>query len=234
MAASGHTLSTATSGAAGKIGAAIFQPAICNRRRPGYRAAMSRRQEIQHPQGHPLRQAAARLSRPEAGRRRTAGQAGARQPCPPARTRHRDGLVRLYGIHTVRAALDNPARKIRRMLVTRNAAGAARHRRSRRPALHGRAGRAARRSTSITGSDAVHQGVAIEAEPLQAQAARRARRHQAGAGARPGHRSAQCRRDHALGRRLRRRRADHHASATARRNPACSPSRPRARWSTST
>ena len=31
------------------------------------------------------------------------------------------GLVRLYGIHTVRAALDNPRRKIRRMLVTRNA-----------------------------------------------------------------------------------------------------------------
>ena len=32
-----------------------------------------------------------------------------------------DGLVRLYGLHTVRAALDNPRRKIRRMLVTRNA-----------------------------------------------------------------------------------------------------------------
>ena len=32
-----------------------------------------------------------------------------------------DGLVRLYGIHTVRAALDNPSRRISRMLVTRNA-----------------------------------------------------------------------------------------------------------------
>ena len=32
-----------------------------------------------------------------------------------------DGLIRLYGIHTVRAALDNPGRKIRRLLLTRNA-----------------------------------------------------------------------------------------------------------------
>src|SRR5690606_4339945 len=32
-----------------------------------------------------------------------------------------DGLVRLYGLHTVRAALDNPVRKVRRMLATRNA-----------------------------------------------------------------------------------------------------------------
>ena len=31
------------------------------------------------------------------------------------------GLVRLYGLHTVRAALDNPARVIKRMLVTKNA-----------------------------------------------------------------------------------------------------------------
>ena len=31
------------------------------------------------------------------------------------------GLVRLYGLHTVRAALDNPARIIKRMLVTNNA-----------------------------------------------------------------------------------------------------------------
>jgi len=40
----------------------------------------------------------------------------------PAGTDVPEGIVRLYGLHTVRAALDNPSRAIRRMLVTRNAA----------------------------------------------------------------------------------------------------------------
>ena len=43
-----------------------------------------------------------------------------RQPVGPGEPAP-DGLVRLYGIHTVRAALDNPRRKISHMLVTRNA-----------------------------------------------------------------------------------------------------------------
>src|SRR4029078_13012914 len=43
-----------------------------------------------------------------------------RQPVPPGENAA-DGLVRLYGLHTVRAALDNPRRKIKKMLVTRNA-----------------------------------------------------------------------------------------------------------------
>lgn len=76
-----------------------------------------------------------------------------------------DGLVRLYGIHTVRAALDNPSRKISRMLVTRNAAERL-----------GLANLAAlpfaaelvepKDIDRVTGSEAVHQGVVIEAKPL--------------------------------------------------------------------
>lgn len=77
-----------------------------------------------------------------------------------------DGLVRLYGLHTARAAIDNPARKVRRMLVTRNALG--------------RLGLAEplafpfpaeivepREIDKVLGSDAVHQGVMVEAEPLK-------------------------------------------------------------------
>jgi 23S rRNA (guanosine2251-2'-O)-methyltransferase len=77
-----------------------------------------------------------------------------------------DGMVRLYGLHTVRAALDNPARKIKKMLVTRNAAerlGIADL-----AALPFKAELAEPRDIDkVTGSDAVHQGVLIEAEPLR-------------------------------------------------------------------
>ena len=77
-----------------------------------------------------------------------------------------DGLVRLYGLHTVRAALDNPARKIRKMLVTRNAAD--RLGITDIAALPFAAELAEPRDIDrITGSDAVHQGVLIEAEPLK-------------------------------------------------------------------
>ncbi|MDN2567382.1 RNA methyltransferase [Aquibium sp. A9E412] len=77
-----------------------------------------------------------------------------------------DGLVRLYGLHTVRAALDNPARVVRRMLVTRNAA--------RRLGIDDPAALAfpvelaePRALDAFAGAEAVHQGVAIEAEPLR-------------------------------------------------------------------
>lgn len=79
---------------------------------------------------------------------------------PPA------GLVRLYGLHTVRAALDNPKRKVRRMLVTRNAAE--RLGLGDVSALPFDAEMVEPREIDrITGSDAVHQGVLIEAEPLK-------------------------------------------------------------------
>ncbi|TPI79527.1 RNA methyltransferase [Mesorhizobium sp. B2-8-9] len=88
-----------------------------------------------------------------------------RQPMPPGEAAA-DGLVRLYGLHTVRAALDNPRRKIRTMLVTRNAAE--------RLAIGDLAALPFKAELvepkdidRITGSDAVHQGVLIEAEPLK-------------------------------------------------------------------
>ncbi|KQZ98530.1 RNA methyltransferase [Mesorhizobium sp. Root157] len=76
------------------------------------------------------------------------------------------GLVRLYGLHTVRAAIDNPRRKIHGMLVTRNAAE--RLGIGNLDALPFKAELAEPRDIDkITGSDAVHQGALIEAEPLK-------------------------------------------------------------------
>ncbi|MDY6962388.1 MAG: RNA methyltransferase substrate-binding domain-containing protein, partial [Pseudomonadota bacterium] len=79
-----------------------------------------------------------------------------------------DGLVRLYGLHTVRAALDNPRRRIRRMLVTRNA--------QERLGIADIAALAfpaelvePKAIDRVTGSEAVHQGVMIEAEALKAK-----------------------------------------------------------------
>ncbi|MBZ9740415.1 MULTISPECIES: TrmH family RNA methyltransferase [unclassified Mesorhizobium] len=88
-----------------------------------------------------------------------------RQPVPPGENAG-DGLVRLYGLHTVRAALDNPRRRIKRMLVTRNAAE--RLEIADLTALPFNADLVEPRDIDkITGSDAVHQGVLIEAEPLK-------------------------------------------------------------------
>ncbi|MER8734504.1 23S rRNA (guanosine(2251)-2'-O)-methyltransferase RlmB [Mesorhizobium sp. M1227] len=88
-----------------------------------------------------------------------------RQPVPPGENPV-DGLVRLYGLHTVRAALDNPRRKIKKMLVTRNAAE--RLAIADLGALPFKAELVEPRDIDkVTGSDAVHQGVVIEAEPLK-------------------------------------------------------------------
>jgi 23S rRNA (guanosine2251-2'-O)-methyltransferase len=79
------------------------------------------------------------------------------------------GLVRLYGIHTVQAAIANPRRRIHRMLVTRNALE--RLGVSDMTALPFPAELSEPRAIEkITGSDAVHQGVLIEAEPLRPKA----------------------------------------------------------------
>lgn len=76
-----------------------------------------------------------------------------------------EGILRLYGIHTVRAALDNPARVIKRMMVTRNA--------MERLEIEDITALdfpveivEPRNIDRETGSDAVHQGVMLEALPL--------------------------------------------------------------------
>ena len=79
-----------------------------------------------------------------------------------------DGLVRLYGLHTVEAALGNPRRKIQRMLVTRNAA--ARLQIADLAALPFDAELVEPRAIdALFGPDAVHQGVMIEASPLRSK-----------------------------------------------------------------
>jgi 23S rRNA (guanosine2251-2'-O)-methyltransferase len=76
-----------------------------------------------------------------------------------------EGMVFLYGLHTVRAALDNKARKISRMMVTRNAL-------QRLEIADENALRfdveivEPKAIDKVLGSDAVHQGVMIESEPL--------------------------------------------------------------------
>jgi 23S rRNA (guanosine2251-2'-O)-methyltransferase len=79
-----------------------------------------------------------------------------------------EGLVRLYGLHTVRAALDNPKRRLKRMLVTRNALERL------EIGDPGSLGFPAeivepREIDRLLGSDAVHQGAMVEAEPLVPQ-----------------------------------------------------------------
>lgn len=74
------------------------------------------------------------------------------------------GPVYLYGLHTVRAALDNPRRQKRELLATPN--GLARLREN------GETGKVAIRETTpkeldrLLGGEAVHQGVALEVDPV--------------------------------------------------------------------
>jgi 23S rRNA (guanosine2251-2'-O)-methyltransferase len=78
-----------------------------------------------------------------------------------------DGPVLLYGWHTVKAALENPSRKIRRLLATESAA--------RRLADESELGiepeiTEASAITDLTGPEAVHQGLVAEADQLDTPA----------------------------------------------------------------
>ncbi|HUI96967.1 MAG TPA: 23S rRNA (guanosine(2251)-2'-O)-methyltransferase RlmB [Xanthobacteraceae bacterium] len=85
---------------------------------------------------------------------------------PPPRDR--DGPVILYGWHSVKAALENPARKFHRLLATENAVH--------RLAESGVALPIAPTLTdaddieALVGPEAVHQGILAEADPLEAPA----------------------------------------------------------------
>jgi 23S rRNA (guanosine2251-2'-O)-methyltransferase len=82
----------------------------------------------------------------------------------PAPRRREDGLVRLFGLHAVEAALKNPARRVLRLLATENAL--------RRLGEAVRLKKIAPEPASprdldrLLGAETVHQGVLLEAEPL--------------------------------------------------------------------
>jgi hypothetical protein len=138
--------------------------------------------------------------------------------------------VYLYGLHTVRAALDNPERKIIKLSVTQNAL------------VRLEVGPvealgipveivSPQDIDKVLGPDAIHQGVMLETRSPARPPPRSAERQPADPGARSGDRSAQCRRHHALGRRLQCRRRDHDAAPQPDRIRRAWPNRPPARWS---
>jgi 23S rRNA (guanosine2251-2'-O)-methyltransferase len=96
--------------------------------------------------------------KPERGARRSSG----RQARPPAS--NPGGPVVLYGWHPVRAALENPARHIRRLLATENAV-----RRLAEDHVPLRVEPELVRPQTIAARlspDALHQGLLVEADPL--------------------------------------------------------------------
>jgi 23S rRNA (guanosine2251-2'-O)-methyltransferase len=73
------------------------------------------------------------------------------------------GAYWLYGLHAAHAALANPARDVRRVLVTRNAGEKLRlEKRHPRPEIVEPAA-----LEKLLGSDAVHQGIALQVKPLE-------------------------------------------------------------------
>lgn len=82
----------------------------------------------------------------------------------PEAAQEPDVGVRLYGIHTVQAALANPARRHHRLLATRNALNRLELDESALPCPLEMV--EPRDLDKMLGEDAVHQGVVLECEPL--------------------------------------------------------------------
>ena len=88
-----------------------------------------------------------------------------RAPSGPRLPEAPRGAVWLYGLHAVEAALGNPARRLRRLILTEEAEAALLARRPQPwPLAPERSDRA--RIDQLLGRDAVHQGVALLADPL--------------------------------------------------------------------
>ena len=103
---------------------------------------------------------AARGDRPREPSRRSSRTPATRAPLPV----RRDGAVILYGLHTVKAALDNPARRLYKLYATENAA-----RRLAEEGVQLRITPEIVRPDAIAarlGPDAVHNGLLAEADPL--------------------------------------------------------------------
>jgi 23S rRNA (guanosine2251-2'-O)-methyltransferase len=94
-----------------------------------------------------------------------------RQAGGPSRPRRSDrtlGVLRIYGTHAVEAALANPRRKVRAIHATANAAQRVEHLlRGKLPEIRTVSPKDLDR---MLGEDTVHQGILIEAEPLDERA----------------------------------------------------------------
>jgi 23S rRNA (guanosine2251-2'-O)-methyltransferase len=87
---------------------------------------------------------------------------GKHRPGRPMRAHDTNGPLRLYGLHAVEAALQNPKRAVTRLLMTENAENRL------ASALAGRTPErvSPRDLDCLLGPDTVHQGVLLETEPL--------------------------------------------------------------------
>lgn len=84
------------------------------------------------------------------------------------RAREDDGIVRVYGIHAVEAALQNVQRTIRRLQLTDNAENRLEQALKARNFAHERV--QPRDLDRLLGTDTVHQGALLETEPLPSPA----------------------------------------------------------------